>query len=215
MRVPNESLDDFTASPRKPSDPPSLKLVRPSGDVEVLKPLARAELPPQANIKIAAYVPPAAFPGHGQELSWFLRSLAAVGAFVGVVAVVIGSSILIGIYDPPVAEDQGLRQIERQSTSQPRPPKEPTPFNSSPAEISAGNATEALRPVPAVMRSRPVRSRAVAAVYRPRRYSSRRQLVLTKFVPTKLIIYPENGVIKTRIEPQLTAAYRRPVTFSN
>jgi hypothetical protein len=213
MRVPNESLDDFTASQRKPSEPPSLKLVRPSGDVEVLKPLARAELHPQADIKTAAYVPPAAFPGHGQELSWFLRSIAAVGAFAGVVAVVLGSSILIGIYDPPVAEDQGPRQIERLQVTQSRPPKAPTPFNSSPAEISAGNVTEALRPVPAVMRSRPARPRAVAAVYRPRR--SRRQLILTKFVPTTLIIYPENGVIKTRIEPQLTAAYRRPVTFSN
>jgi len=39
--------------------------------------------------------------------------------------------------------------------------------------------------------------------------------MVADFVPTTLIIYPENGEIKTRIEPQLTAVYRKPITFAN
>jgi hypothetical protein len=38
---------------------------------------------------------------------------------------------------------------------------------------------------------------------------------VSEFVPTTLIIYIENGEIKTRIEPQLTAAYKKPAPLSN
>jgi hypothetical protein len=51
--------------------------------------------------------------------------------------------------------------------------------------------------------------------YRPRRQLRRPQHVVTSFVPTTLVIYAENGEIKTRIEPQLSAAYKKPLTITN
>jgi len=39
--------------------------------------------------------------------------------------------------------------------------------------------------------------------------------MVTRFVPTTLVIYAENGEIKTRIEPRLAAIYNKPLTITN
>ena len=49
------------------------------------------------------------------------------------------------------------------------------------------------------------------AAERPRRRPLiRPKFWVSDFVPTTLIIYVDKGEIKTRIEPQLTADYKRP-----
>jgi hypothetical protein len=211
MRVPQESLDDFVAAAPKPAEPPPIKFVRPSGYFEELKPLARAEVVvKKKSSKTAAFVPPAAFPGPQQEVSWFFRSLAVAGGFILLITFIFGSSILIGIDDPPidVAEIDHPDVIDRQPESLPRIPKGPSPFDSFPAKVSPVITGEPLAAYAAI-RALHVRRRAAVAVYRPvRRPASRRPLTVTAFVPTTLVIYPENGVIKTRIEPQLTAIYK-------
>jgi hypothetical protein len=62
------------------------------------------------------------------------------------------------------------------------------------------------------MRPRRVHARVFQSVYRPRRFVAlpRPRLIVSNFVPTTLIIYIDNGEIKTRIEPQLTAGYKKP-----
>jgi len=52
------------------------------------------------------------------------------------------------------------------------------------------------------------------SAHRPRRQPRRAQLV-TRFVPTTLVIYAENGEIKTRIEPRLAAVHKKPLTITN
>jgi len=37
--------------------------------------------------------------------------------------------------------------------------------------------------------------------------------MVTGFVPTTLVIYAENGEIKTRIEPQLTSGYKKQLVL--
>lgn len=210
MRVPQESLDDFVAAAPKPAEPPPIKFVRPSGYFEELKPLTRGEVVVKKKAsKAAAFVPPAAFPGPQQEVSWFFRSLAVAGGFILLITFIFGSSILIGIDDPPinVAGTEHPDVMDRQPESLPRIPKEPSPFDSFPAKVSPAVTGGPLAAYAAILRPMPVRRRA--AVYRPvRRLAPRRPLTVTAFVPTTLVIYPENGVIKTRIEPQLTAVYK-------
>ena len=102
---------------------------------------------------------------------------------------------------------------DRQAKRSPRPPKEPGaflpfPFRDDPnlsAEVSP--PYEMVNDVAKSVRSTP--RRIIAAIYKPRVRAHRPALVMSKFVPTTLIIYPENGVIKTRIEAQLTAVYKK------
>ena len=41
------------------------------------------------------------------------------------------------------------------------------------------------------------------------------QFIVSEFVPTTMFIFVENGEVKSRIEPQLTAGYKRPSTLPN
>jgi hypothetical protein len=50
------------------------------------------------------------------------------------------------------------------------------------------------------------------AYYRPRQLARTSHLVMSSFVPTTLIIYIENGEIKTRIERQLTQRQKNELT---
>jgi hypothetical protein len=65
------------------------------------------------------------------------------------------------------------------------------------------------------VRPRAARPRMIHAIYRVRHLQNRRQLAVTKFIPTTLIIYVENGEVRSRIEPQLTAAYKKLATIPN
>jgi len=102
---------------------------------------------------------------------------------------------------------------DQQAKRPARPPKEPgaiLPFpfrDDSTLSAEVSPPYEVVNDVIKSVRSTP--QRTFAAVYKPRTRTHRPALVMSKFVPTTLIIYPENGVIKTRIEPQLTAVYKK------
>jgi hypothetical protein len=102
---------------------------------------------------------------------------------------------------------------DQQAKRPPRPPKEPGaflpfPFRDDPnLSAEVGPPYEVVNDVVKSVRSTP--RRIIAAVYKPRIRAHRPAFIMSKFVPTTLIIYPENGVIKTRIEPQLTAVYNK------
>jgi hypothetical protein len=106
MKYPKESLDDFVVPALEPTEPPHAVRLRLTGEVEVLKPLARWEGP-------AKMVPIAVEIADGRSwfdrsladrapasLSWFHRSL-ALGGTVAMVALVLTSAIVIGMYDRP------------------------------------------------------------------------------------------------------------------
>jgi hypothetical protein len=65
------------------------------------------------------------------------------------------------------------------------------------------------------IRSRSSRQSNQLAANRPRRRPPGPRLIVSDFVPTNLIIYPEDGVIKTRIEPQLVAIHKVPLAVPN
>src|SRR6476619_8262719 len=87
------------SSYRKTADPPPLKKVRRSGAVEALKPLARADV-----LAAAAATRPVRVgtpPQPASRVSPILRALTIGGVFVAVLGFILGSSFLIGVYDPP------------------------------------------------------------------------------------------------------------------
>lgn len=202
MRRPNESLDDFTnisANP-KPAARPPLKLLRPSGRHEVLKPIARS----QDLAKRSRFVRLAPLPG-GPRFSWYHRSVAFSGA-LAVFALILG--IFAGIYAPP--EPAGSRSdlvLDRQHEGI-SAPNEPDTSASLPAATGL-SVPYRLYAVRAALRRRPARPRVLRSAYRPRQFSRPSHLVVSEFVPTTLIIYIENGEVKTRIEPQFTAGHKR------
>ena len=216
MKAPKENLDDFFAANAKPfigpPDPPPAKLVLPSGAEKILKPLTRGqavvvnEPPPPPR----AYVRPEAFPGARQEYSWFMRSLAVGGGVVAMITFTTLSSIFIAVFEPADVPGTELVAVPRQEIEGLFPADEPAVFEDfldEPADMASESLPVSRR---AVKRWVQLRNRNVhLAAYKVRR-TPRRHLVKSKFVPTKLIIYPENGIIKTRIEPQITAALYTP-----
>jgi hypothetical protein len=215
MRAPNESLDDFInkAARRKTAEPPPLKSVHLTGEVEIVKPLA-------TSYDFAKRKADGASLRTGRHrLSWFHRSLAVAGSFA-LIALILGTGIFIRLYGPPakLAENhtdtvagpsdvatneqpERLQVPDEEQTSSDLLPESNSPFafsGPSPARSVAHRRSVARRPKP----------RLLLAVYRPRHFAPRPQFVVSSFFPTTLDIYIENGEIKTRIEPWLTAAYK-------
>jgi hypothetical protein len=207
MRSENESPYDVTGNAGVP-----VKLARRSGNVYVLEPRPRSEDP----VKSEPTPVEAPLPEKNRGGSRTRRVVSVgVGSLV-MLALVILSSIFSGIQDPSLEtlNVSSVGMIDRLEDRQPRASKVLGPFSSFPDKTpqrsleQGAAAFEIVRVMPA--------ARPVVAVYRPERIPQRRpKLVVSKFVPTTLIIYPENGVIKTRIEPQLTAAYKRSSTLRN
>jgi hypothetical protein len=226
MRVPDENLDDFNiSSAPKTAEPPAVKLVHPSGEIEVLKPLARWE----GFVKSEAATGGMFHRAAPHWPSWFRRSL-AVGGAVAIIALILGTGIYVGIYRPPVEPvvSKSDVAIDQQPESALLPPDEPSASDLLPTADSPG-AFDELYAVGPVKRSRHLRPRTgprqrfafsilnsrFSIASHHRRPLLRPQLIVSAFIPTTLIIYIENGEIKTRIEPQLTAGYKKPVTLSN
>jgi hypothetical protein len=224
MWKPEESLDDYIvkAAPEA-AEPPRPVSVRPTGEVEVLKPLARWEGPPKPEsvavaVAVAVDTPQRTAP---HRLSWFHRSL-ALGA-LAMIAFILASAFFIGTYDGGVdtarnlsdtAGDPGDPAMDASSVDTPVPTDGPLitdifTMTSSPLKF------EGRRTVRSIARRKPARQRARFAAYRPRRQSTETQLVVSQFVPTTLVIYIENGEIKTRIEPQPTTGSTNPLTHLN
>jgi len=201
MRKPEESLEDFTVKAiaiEKAAEPARVASLRFRGQVEVLRPLASWDGPADAG--------PSA-----SRLPWFQRSLAVVGG-LAVIALMFLSAIFFGMYDQPAepsvtlsdpATDHSPMRTER--------PLKPDIF----AAQNSTPAGDVLPPVRSIAKPLPLRPRVQVAAYRPRRQTRRPQPAVPGFVPTTLVIYAENGEIKTRVEPRLAAVYKKPQTITN
>lgn len=196
MSVP-EKVDDLDIAASPTRSQPLVNGARRSG-VEVLKPLASSE-----HLTKQKTTADSRFPGL-DHLSWFQLSL-AVGSAV-VAAALILSSFFIWTDADASTHDVAINE---QPIIGRTPPKKEGPFVPFAVKSTPGLADE-----PAYVEKRsPVLRPAVRAAYHPRRLSRRPQLVVSKFVPTTLIIYTENGSVKTRSEPQLTAAYKKQASL--
>jgi len=212
MRVPNESLDDFASrADRRDAEPPPVVSPRRSGEIEVLKPLAQQDDLAKANAAGSnIFNWPALL-----QLSAYHRSI-ALGGFGAAIAFMLVMSIYFGFYALPVEQaaspaDPGAIGLKKRPLT---PPKAPNPFDHLAVTSSPPVLDETLVMPSAVFKPRPVRH-TLRASYRVRRVEHRPQLAMTRFVPTTLIIYVEKGEVKSRIEPQLTAAYKKSVTTQN
>jgi hypothetical protein len=205
MRLPDENLDDFTskAAAPKPEGPPSFVWLYPTGEIEVLQPLARYE----GFIKTKAATATAAANPHPR----FPRSL-AVAAALAMTALILGTGLLIGYYAPHLEPVSPIDVAADQSPADTlTSPEEPGAFDLL-STLDSPSAFDGVVAVRKVIRTRRVHARVFQSVYRPRRFVAlpRPRLIVSNFVPTTLIIYIDNGEIKTRIEPQLTAGYKKP-----
>ncbi len=221
--------DDFVVKAEETkTEPPRPVYVRFTGEVEVLKPLEGWAGP----VKVAASETFALPEPNG--LSWFHRSLVASGAFA-LGSVILASAVFIGMYDGAVKQTGDPAEVVElatgvQSDDRLLPAEgplaseifttessEPTVANSvTSSEFRNRHRTFRIRKAPrSAFKSsaRPgVRFDAYGQPSQPRRSP----LIVSAFVPTTLIIYIENGEIKTRIEPQLTAGgYNKPPALSN
>ncbi len=213
MQKPQESLDDFLNSIEpQPATPPSIVSLRPTGKVEVLNPLPLDQAPGKTANRLLL--------DHGApRISWFHRSLIFGGASAAAVTIIFLSALFIAVsessdrvslesvdttpnYESDASIDDSLVNAEETATATVAAPEI--------ASQIVGELRSDRRPV---VRSKRGKLRIQRAAFIPRR--TPRPAPSPSFIPTTLIIYPENGEIKTRIEPTLSAAYKSPVSFSN
>jgi hypothetical protein len=205
MRRPNESLDDYVVKAQPESvEPPRRVTLRLTGEVEVLKPLARWEHPGKlAPTSAEIILRPAP-----QGLSWFHRSLIAGGA-LSLSAIVLASAIVIGVSDSTVGPDtsqvefiQVPNDIDRLEAAD--EPLSSDIFSSTTTHRTSKTA-DAVKRRPRNGRLRLVRAAEPLRKTSPRKVSDPQdephQSLVSKFVPTTLVIYIENGVVKSRLEP--------------
>lgn len=219
MRKPEESLDDFDvkAAERAASEPPRAVTLRFGGDVEVLKPLVRHER--RLNPDPATGDPfrrPAP-----NRLSWF-QSAVAAALVLGIMGLALLSAIFIGMSDPSPSttvasvdtatdpDDATIAQLNEDGLIQSEQALDPDVLVAENRQPAIDEVRSALR----TARRHPMR-RVQLIAHRIRRPLPPPQVVVTDFIPTTLIIYAENGEIKSRIEPQIAAVYQKPLTFSN
>jgi hypothetical protein len=227
MRTPNDSLDDFKTIDAKPEpEPPALVTVQRTGEVEVLKPLASWE--DFAKTKTARRETARGW----HRLTAFHRSLATAGA-VALIALAIGGGVYIRNYRSHVGSAQipadnvvisNSSATNQRSANALPSVEEPLTSDLFPSEDSpSASDDDEANVVRSVAKRRHVARRHVLRAayrpllrpFRPRFGLPRPQFWVSNFAPTTLIIYVENGVIKTRIEPWLNAGYKKPASFSN
>jgi len=195
MRKPDESLDDFSVKPvtGPASKPPREVSLQLTGDVQTLKPLTdlMAAETNQHTIR----------PNLGKQPIWFRRVIAVGSGAIVMVAIVLVSAIFVGISDPAAAPEVAMNVLPDLELS---PTDAPSGFDSfslpglaPPAEgggyvtRSDGGRKSGRRSIRVAQYKRRLMSPASTKSETP------------KFVPTTLVIYAENGVIKRRIEPWL------------
>lgn len=197
MWKPEESLDDYKVShaPQIISEPPPPVSLQRTGEVEVLEPLAR----PEVRAGLGGFRP-------GQPL-WFRRLLVVGSGAIVFFAMVLVSAILVGIGDraagPDVATNAKLDDMLTQ-------PQELFSFDLSiPLTLLPGTGD--------IVRSNARRRHAQSTIVNKPRRQLRPPLQPQdpNFVPTTLVIYAENGVIMTRIEPWFQSADKPRLTFNN
>jgi hypothetical protein len=221
---------DIAEAPEQ-TEPSPAKSVRPSGMVEVLKPLARGEDSAKPLERSEETTRPDTAVGgsnsspdeHG--FSWFRGLFVVVGA-LGIIAAIVAGGIYLEGYRPalePAGNTAGIGPVEA-SVDQESESALTFPDDSAAADLDRDRETtrvfevrSAVRPV--ARRTHAGQRRSATAYRRPhalfaaRRPPPRRLLGSTlwvsDFVPTTLVIYIENGEIKTRIVPQLDAGYKK------
>ncbi len=207
MRAPYDSLEDFKAPARKTAKPPATKSLRLTGKTQILKPLARVEDLSMNRLFGANAL---------HRFKWFHRSLAMGGAFAVILFALI-TLIDFAIYGPRIGPVEPVDvAINEQPDSLPVFTDEPFTAALLQDENSLISLDE-LNASPAFTRRRSVRPRAQYVAYRaPRKPEPfRNQLWVSQFVPTTLVIYIENGVIKTRSEPWYPTGLKRPLSLPN
>jgi hypothetical protein len=212
MRTEMDSPNDiaFSDPEPKPMDTFSNKAEAGAVKVRILKPLASSE--DLVRTKCGRHN---LYAAKTNRNAWLTRRALSVG---GGSLAVLAITILCGLFFAMPDSASGTLDVanavpnDRQVKRSPRPPKEPGTFvpfpvtDDPPMSTEINPAYELLNEVVKPNRTTP---RTVTAAYKSRPRSRRPALIMSKFVPTTLIIYPENGVIKTRIEPQLTAVYKK------
>ena len=202
MWKPDDSLEDFIAKPAPqvtPDVPRSVALQR-TGEVEVLKPLTR--------VKVRAKRGRYSFKAPLQPL-WFRRFLAVGSAALVMVGFVLVSAILVGINDPVAGPEVASSGEAEYTLTQPEEPFSFDVFSLAPA----GNVADIVR---SKIRRRPARPTFKLVANKPRRqFRPPLQPEEPDFVPTTLVIYAENGVINSRIEPWFPDGEKKTTTFSN
>jgi len=140
-----------------------------------------------------------------------------MGAGFAVIAVILVSAVFIGINDPPI-ERAAIESIDYTFDASDSATDElPGDLASQTEEALAADIDppsprfNRLRSYRATATSRRARPRLHLAAYRPR-LPRPRLVPVNEIVPTTLVIYPEDGEIKTRIELQVSALYRKPLS---
>ena len=207
MRKPDQNLDEYIVrpTPGDPSEPPQSVSLQRTGEVEVLEPLIRLEdRAEHARTSFRATRP--------YQPLWFRRFIAVGSGALVVIALVLMSAILVGINDPASGTDVAVNwKLDGIFTERVElftlDVSQPSTFEAPPRGV------EIVRPK---TRKRPTRRSIHLAANKPRRQLRRLpQPEQPTFVPTTLVIYAENGVINTRIEPWLQAVNKKPPTFNN
>ena len=209
MWKPDDSLDDFTTTPALPaaSKAPREVSLRLTGKVRSLKPLVRAEKNVERRGK-----PFTTF--RGKQPLWFRRFLVVGSGAIVLVALALVSAILVGI-------NESAAGPEVASTGSPVDfilvqPQELYTFDfSSPSTLALSPVYVASELARSSSGRRTSRARSNSMTFKPRRHRRRSPQPLPKFIPTTLVIYAENGVINTRIEPWLQASHKTPPAFHN
>ena len=209
MRRPDEALDDFTFRPtEKSAEPPKAVTLYFAGEVERLRPLGRAESLPDANPD-----PSTGNPFRRQTPNRFslFQSAMAAAAALGIMLVVFLSAVFIGMSDPAasrgIAEADGPLVVDESLTAEIINPETLTARSYPLAIDDFGFVRQTASRVTARRFQRPTHT--------TRRPLPKPQITKTTFVPTTLIIFAEDGEIKSRIEPQIAAVYTKPLTISN
>ena len=220
MRIPKESLEEFLsgAAVRKKPEPPVARSLRPTGEATVLKPLAPEEPALEAKGSDTSRVSGTNFARHRNRSTVFGRPILVSGA-VALSTLIVGAAIYLGFIGPTTYADLAENDLfpRRQSERVRTPPKITIPVEIGPAK-ELTKITDEPTDNPVVTETVPVSPNIRRAAYQPqptKRRIFRPRLSVTNFVPTTLVIYAENGKIKTRVEPQLTATYKKPSPLPN
>lgn len=195
MHKPNESLDDFSVKPLTGSaaKPPREVSLQLTGEIQTLEPLADPMMRHTDQYTFR--------PNLRKQPIWFRRFIAVGGGAIVLVAIALVSAIIVGISEPASAPEVAMNV-----SAEPELAQTGAPFGvdgySSPDSETAANGVEFVSRANGVRRSG--RRNIRLARYKRRPVMSPVPRPETrKFFPTTLVIYAENGVIKSRIEPWL------------
>ena len=182
MRKPDENRVGQPVDDVSEVDSKQAGTLRPATEISIWKPRG------QENVPLTFLL--------GNHSSWCGRFLGLGIGALAMMAAVLVSAIVIAINDPL----PGL-QVAMNVPTDINQTEEPISFDSfSPSILPAAVAEPVRQQVRAKLAGPDVR----LAAHRPQRSSrSSSRLRIGNFVPTKLVIYAEKGVIKRRIEPWL------------